>query len=154
MEATWVDTSPHAVFWRRLHNEVVDNLVSDPDQSLLRHMRYDHDMVRDYQRRFGSIFAERGLNLYELIARACGEVWDDEDEEKGGHLRRKNLAPMGVKEKPNALCVDRPREERVREREGKGHVVQAGNDLREGQLQEGGQGCREVGGRSPEKAPP
>ena len=155
MEAVWVDTSPHAVFWRRLHNEVVDKLVSDPDQFLLRRMRYDHDMVREYQRRFGSIFAERGLNLYELIARACGEVWDDEDEEKGGHLRRKNLAPMEVKEKPNALRVDRPRQERVREREEQGDVVQSCDDRREEDLQ--AQSRRFFGGlrsRSPQKAPP
>ena len=84
MEDTWVNNDPVARFWRRLHNECVDKLISDPEKFLLKHMRHDFEMVRHYQKRFGHIFRERGLNLYELIARACGEVWDDEDEEKGG----------------------------------------------------------------------
>ena len=85
MEAAWGDT-PHARFWIRLLNENVDSLINDPEKILLRHMRHDHQMVRDYQKRFGCVFEERGLNLYELIARACGEIWDNEDEEKGGGL--------------------------------------------------------------------
>ena len=153
MEAVWVDTSPHAVFWRRLHNEVVDKLVSDPDQFLLRHMRFDHGMVREYQKRFGHIFTARGLNLYELIARACGEVWDDEDEEKGGVMQKK-VAPMDVKENPNAISVDRPRQIGLREREGQGHVVQGRDDRREEDVQEGRQGRCFFGGGSPQKAPP
>ena len=152
MEAAWVDESPAAKFWSRLHNEVVDKLVSDPDQFLLRHMRFDHDMVREYQKRFGHIFTERGLNLYELIAKACGEVWDNEDEEKGGHMKK--VAPMDVKENPNAICVDHPRQIGLREREGQGHVVQGRDDRREEDLQEEGRGRRFFGGGSPQKAPP
>ena len=156
MEAAWIDTNPVARFFQRLHNEVVDRLVSDPEQFLLRHMRHDHDMVRDYQRRFGDIFAERGLNLYQLIASACGEVWDDEDEEKGGHLREK-VAPMGVKKsnpRQHAFRVDFPCEERVRQGQVQGHVVQGRDDRREEDLQAGGQGRRFGGGSSPQKAPP
>ena len=147
MEAAWKDTA-HAAFWRRLLNENVDALVNDPDKHLLRHMRHDHQMVRAYQKRFGSVFKERGLNLYELIARACGEVWDDEDEEKGGVLRKK-VAPMEQRKVANAICLDPAREIGVRERESKGHVVQAGDGCREEDLQEGGQGCREIGGAGP-----
>jgi len=135
METVWENKDPVARFWVRLHNQVVDNLVGDPDQFLLRHMRYDHAMVREYQKRFGDIFRERGLNLYELIAKACGEVWDEEDEEKGGV--QKKVAPMQVKQSPHAVSLDRPRQVGVRKRKVQGDVVQAGNDLREIQLQEG-----------------
>ena len=103
MQSAWKDTA-HAQFWRRLLNEKVDSLVNDPEKILLRHMRFDHQMVRDYQKRFGTIFKERGLNLYELVARACGEVWDNEDEEKGGVLQKK-VAPMEQRES----CQCRPR---------------------------------------------
>ena len=139
MEAAWNDT-PHARFWRRLLNENVDALINDPDKFLLRHMRHDHQMVRDYQKRYGSIFKERGLNLYELIARACGEVWDNEDEEKGGVLAKK-AAPMEQREIRNAVSLDHTREIGVRERKIQGNVVQAGDGRREKDLQEG-QGCR------------
>ena len=115
LQSAWKDTA-HAQFWRRLLNEKVDSLVNDPEKILLRHMGFDHQMVRDYQKRFGTIFTERGLNLYELIARACGEVWDNEDEEKGGVLHlcessarstrlQKKVAPMEQRES----CQCRPR---------------------------------------------
>ena len=149
-----MNDSPQIRFLCRLHNQVVDQMLEDPDQFLLRHMRHDYKMVRDYQKRFGSIFKERGLNLFELIARACGEVWDNEDEEKGG-LPIKNLAPMEVKKRgPNAVSVDCPRQVGVREGKRQGHVVQAGDGRREVELQAGGQGRREIGGGgSPQKAP-
>ena len=141
----------HQKFWRSLLNQNVDNIVRDREH--LRSLRFNHELMKRYQKRFGHVFEERGINLYQLIAKACGEVWDEEDEEKGGHLRRKKLAPMEVKEKPNALRVDRPRQERVREREEQGDVVQGRDDRREEDLQ--AQGRRRFGGgSSPEKAPP
>ena len=132
MEAAWEDDSPQARFMCRLHNQVVDQLVSDPKQFLLRHMRHDFKMVREYQKRFGYIFQERGLNLYELIARACGEVWDNEDEEKGGvQSAAEKSAPMEVKKRsPHAVRVDCPRQVGVREGKRERHVVQAGSPRR------------------------
>ena len=150
MEAAWEDT-PHASFWRRLLNENVDALINDPEKHLLRHMRYDHEMVRTYQKRFGCVFKERGMNLYELIARACGEVWDDEDDEKGGVLSKK-VTPMEQREIANAVCLDHSREIGVREREIQGYELQASDGSREIVLQEGGQGCREIGGSPQEEA--
>ena len=80
MEATWVHNSPHVVFWRRLLNERVDELVNSPDW--LKRLRFAHDEVRWWRKNCGHIFEERGLNLYHLIAQAHGEVWDEEDEQK------------------------------------------------------------------------
>ena len=139
MEAIWEDTSPHARFWRQLHNDALDQLIDDPERRLLRHMRHDYKMVREYEKRFGHILKERGLNLFEPIARACGEVWDDEDDEKGGVLKKKS-APMKGKEVPNAICVDCPRQVGVRERKVEGHELQASDGRREIELQEGRQG--------------
>jgi phage anti-repressor protein len=149
MEKAWVNDSATARFWRQLHNDCVDKLVNDPKQYLLKHMRHDYAMVREYQSRFGHIFRERGLNLYELIARACGEVWDNEDEEKGGVRHREKIAPIGVKEE-HAVSLDPAREVGVRERQVQGDVVQAGNGRREIQLQEGGR--RKAGGSAQEAA--
>ena len=93
MEVAWLDDTPHARFWRRLLNGRVDEIVSDTKH--LRSLRTDYTRVKDYQRRYKHIFEERGLNLFELIAKACGEVWDNEDEEKGGAAKKK--CPIGGK---------------------------------------------------------
>mgnify|MGYP000047058133 CR=1 FL=1 len=146
MEGCWID--PVGRFWDRLYNGVVDRMINDPKKVLLRHMRHDYGMVRDYQKRFGYIFRERGLNLFELIARACGEIWDEEDEEKGGVLKK--LVPMELKgTQQHAVCVDYPCQVGVRERQIQGDDVQAGNDQCKIQLQEGE--CCKVGGGSQEK---
>ena len=151
MEAIWENKDPVARFWIRLHNECVDKLINDPEHFLLRHMRHDYKMVREYQKRFGDIFKERGVNLFELIANACGEVWDDEDEEKGGVMSKK-IVPMEVKKSSNAVSVDCPRQVGVREGKVQGDDVQASDGFSKIQLQEGGQGCRKIGGASPQKA--
>ena len=88
METVWAQETAHQRFWRRLLNENVDRLINDPEKFLLKHMRHDHEMVKQYQRRYGHIFESRGLSLYKLIAKACGEVWDEEDEEKGGGRKK------------------------------------------------------------------
>ncbi|MEO2152728.1 MAG: hypothetical protein ABGW50_08745, partial [Thermococcus sp.] len=97
MEKVWEDEGPQMRFFRQLLNSRVDAMLASP--KWLQSLRYDHDMVRWWNKRAGHIFEERGLNLYELIAKACGEVWDNEDEEKGGHMKK--VAPMDVKENPN-----------------------------------------------------
>lgn len=137
MEVAWVD--PVGRFWDRLYNGVVDRMLQDPKKLLLRHMRHDYGMVRDYQKRFGYIFQERGLNLYELIARACGEIWDDEDDEKGGVLKSESekVAPMELKGPRHAISLDYPRQVGLRERKVQGDDVQASNGECEVELQEG-----------------
>ena len=100
MQATWEKDTTHARFWKELLNSRLDGLLNDPEATTLKLLRYDHKLVRYYQRRFGPLLKERGLNLYELIAKACGEVWDVEDEEKGGVLKHdvEKTAPMTLKE--------------------------------------------------------
>ena len=63
-----------------------------------------------WQKNAGYIFEERGLNLYELIAQAHNECWDEE-----------KSVPSLEKEKPrqNAVRVDYSRETSVREKQEK-----------------------------------
>ena len=134
---------PVAKFWSRLHNEVVDKLVSDPDQFLLRHMRFDHDMVREYQKRFGHIWKEYGTDIFQLIAEAHGEIWDAEDDGKQQARRTmEKSVPLESKENPveNAIQVGAARKIGVREGQGQGHDVPPGDGRREVDVQEGGQG--------------
>ena len=52
METVWAQETAHQRFWRRLLNENVDRLINDPEKFLLKHMRHDHEMVKQYQRLF------------------------------------------------------------------------------------------------------
>ena len=117
MERIWVEDDPVARFWRRLLNERVDALVNSKDW--LKNLRFRNDEVKWWNKRCGHIFNERGLNLYQLIAQANGECWDDEDEQKHAHAAEENVAPPVLKEKPrqDALSLDQPCEIGVRSRQ-------------------------------------
>ena len=122
MDSVWRE-GPVKRFWDRLLNENVDRLVTDPEQFLLKHMRHDYAMVKDYQKRFGHIFEERGLNLFQLIAKASGETWDSEDEEKGACMLKKR-PPSNQRNQGNHDDLDPACESGVPEGEGLGDEVQ------------------------------
>ena len=141
MEKLWEDEAPEAVFFRKLLNSRVDQLVASPEW--LRSLRFDNDQVRWWQRRAGYIFEERGLNLYELIAGAHGECWDNEDEEKARYAAKENVLPPKLKTKnpdtENAVRVDHTR--KIRLRQGKEEEcqlhVRSGDERRQVDLQKG-----------------
>ena len=140
LEEAWEDNSPHARFWRQLLNDRVDDLLNSPNW--LRALRYNHDMVRWWQRKCGHIFEERGLNLYQLIADAHGEIWDEEDEQKCAQLKKKNVVSPNVKEKPrqdDGVSLDHARKVRVRkgEKEKRELHVRTGDEGRKEDVQEG-----------------
>ena len=112
MEKVWEDDSPHSTFFRRLLNDRVDEMVNSP--TWLKRLRYRHEEVKWWMKRAKFVFEERGINLYQLIAQAHGECWDEEDEEKS--QSRKNVVPSTVKKKPrqNAVSMDHSREIGVR----------------------------------------
>ena len=115
----WEDNSPHAKFMRTLLNSRVDELVNSPEW--LKRLRFNHDEVKWWNKKCGYIFEERGLNLFELIARANGECWDldSEDEEKCAQAAEENVVPPMLKKKPrqqDAIGLDHPREVGLRER--------------------------------------
>ena len=108
MERVWEDSSPHAKFWRQLLNSRVDELISSPEW--LKSLRYNHTMVKWWNKNAGDIFEERGLNLYELIAQSFGECWDEEDEQKCAQAKEEKVLPPCVKRKDN-----KPRHEEATE---------------------------------------
>ena len=125
MEKVWSDDgNPHEKFLRTLLNNRVTEMVGS--ERWLKSLRYKHDEVRWWQKRAGYIFEERGLNLYQLIAQAHGECWDNEDEEKCASAKKQGIEPplhkkndpTHVKEKPrqteNAVSLDHPCESGVR----------------------------------------
>mgnify|MGYP003710373293 CR=1 FL=1 len=135
MEQMW-EEGPAARFWKRLLNQNVDKLINDPEKFLLKHMRYDNEMFRDYQKRFGSILEERGLCLYKLVGQAYGEVWDSEDEAK---TEDKKKVSSNQRNHGNHDDLDPARESGVPEGEGRGDEVQgrpscSSEDLEKGVL--------------------
>ena len=138
MQKAWEDNSPAAKFWRQLVRDRATEYMRDP--AFLRDMRHDYTMVRDYQKRFGRVWAEYGTNIYRLIAEACGECWDSEDEEK-------KEAAVNQRIDDDLVAA---REEDARGRE---HELQGKPEASLGLLEEG-QGRRRRKGRCTKEAAP
>jgi len=142
MEQAWGE-SPSVRFWRRLLNENIDKFLNDPDKMMLRHLRYDHKMAKDYQRLYGAILKERGLDLDTLIGEAYGENWDlgkwypTAPEEKVAHNQQRNHDDL-----------DRTRKGGLCEGQGRRDVLQGGPKSSGQDLEEKGQrrqqGVKEV----------
>ena len=80
MHKVWEAESATARFWKRLIRERAIEFMRSPDY--LRALRHRNDQAREDQKRFGHIWEEYGTNVYKLIAEACGETWDEEDDAK------------------------------------------------------------------------
>ena len=80
MHKVWEAESATARFWKRLIRERAVEFMRSPDY--LRALRHRDDQAREDQKRFGHIWEEYGTNVYQLIAEACGETWDEEDDAK------------------------------------------------------------------------
>ena len=80
MEAVWKEDTAHSRFWRQLLQQNADQRRLD--EEYLKRLRYRNDLAKEDQKRFGPIWARHNTNIYKLIAKSYGEVWDDEDEEK------------------------------------------------------------------------
>ena len=137
MNSVWNEETPHQRFWRQLLNKNVDDLINDPEAFLLKHMRYDNDMAKGYQKRFGASLTERGTNIYKLIAGACGEQWDSEDEQKNACAPVKKEFPCNQRNHGTHDDLDPARKSGLPEGQGRGHVVQirtagSGEDLEKG----------------------
>ena len=139
LDQVWLEDTPHGRFWRRLLNDNVDKIVQN--RKHLRALRFNNDLVKQYQKRLGHIFEERGLNLYQLIAESYDECWDSEDEEKSRPAPKKNVVSLELKEKNpdnDALRLDPAREIGVRSREKEEFRLQvrSGDERCESNLQE------------------
>ena len=80
MHRAWEEDTAHGRFWRQLvRGRAVANMQ---DAEYLRSLRYQNDRAKKDQRLFGKIWEEHGTNIYKLIAKAHGEIWDEEDDQK------------------------------------------------------------------------
>ena len=90
MESVWAHESPCEKFLRQLRRERA--IMFMKNREYMKGLRHDNERALQDQKAFGKIWKEYGTNVYQLIAEACGEVWDDEDEEKRGCIKKKEAA--------------------------------------------------------------
>ena len=118
MEELWKEDSAHGRFWAQLIQENADQRMLDKEY--LKRLRYRHDLAMEDQKRFGHIWARHNTNIYKLIASACGEVWDNEDEEKQRSRESASaLQKTGCIPTKGNDNLDRAREESSRSRQHK-----------------------------------
>ena len=118
MHALWEYETPQQRFWKRLVRQRAESHMQDA--KYLQALRHRNDLAKADQKRFGHIWAEHNTNIYKLIAKAHGENWDAEDEQKTAYAlhEQKKTAALPQRENDNLVAA---REEGPRERE---HVVQ------------------------------
>lgn len=127
MQKVWEDNSPAAKFWRQLVRDRATEYMRDP--LFLRDMRHDYTMVREYQKRFGRVWAEYGTDIYKLIAEACGECWDTDG---GMQDEEKKEAAVNQRIEDDNLVAAREEDPRGRE-----HELQGKPEASLGLLEEG-----------------
>ena len=143
----WGQDTAHDAFWDTLLQERARMFENFPE--FLRSLRFQYKEAERLQRMFGRVWAGRNTNIYKLIARACGETWDDEDEEKVASARPKK--DVAIKQSGNDdLVAARKAGSRLRQ-----HQLQRVLETRERILEEE-EGLRLRGGssRPKEKARP
>ena len=89
----WEHDTPHQRFWKRLVRQRAESHMQDA--KYLQLLRHRNDLAKADQKRFGHIWAEHNTNIYKLIAKAHGENWDAEDEQKTAyalHEQKKTAA--------------------------------------------------------------
>ena len=86
----------HCAFLRKLtERRARECMQSVP---FLQFLRTDYDKARVNQKLFGHVYARYGTDIYKLIAKACNEVWDEEDEEKNAFRCSKKEAAVKQRE--------------------------------------------------------
>ena len=142
----WED--PVENFWKRLIRQRAIEFMRCPEY--LKGLRFDYDRALSDQKRFGGIWEESGTNVFQLIAEAHGETWDEEDEEK--HCVKKEVAINKVNDDRNLACT-RQGDSRGREHEFQGITDERLSVLEEEKGQgEGGAVLRSSEEEAPEKA--
>ena len=131
MHTAWETETPHQRFWKKLIRQRAESHMQDV--AYLRMLRNRNDLAKADQKRFGHIWAEHNTNIYKLIAKAHGENWDAEDEEKNAFALHElnKTAPIPQRENDNLVAA---REEGPRERR---HPVQGFPEARERLVEEG-----------------
>ena len=86
LDEAWKEDAA-AIFMRRLRRRRATSFMEN--EELLKHLRYDNETAKKMQKWFGDIWAERNTDIYKLIAKACGQNWDSEDEQKSASEAKK-----------------------------------------------------------------
>ena len=141
----WEYETPQQRFWKRLVRQRAESFMLD--EKYLLSLRHRNDLVKADQKRFGHIWAEHNTNIYKLIAKAHGENWDAEDEQKTAYAlhEQKKTAPIPQRENDNlvAACETSTR--------GGEHLLQgepeeSEQELEKGRKEEEGKGACRRGG--------
>ncbi len=138
-------------FLRRLREQRARSFMRDPEY--LKSLRHNAEGAKQMQKWFGSIWAEYGTDIYKLIAEACGENWDMEDEQKSEFAREtaKKAATDKQKESSNHDDLAPTCEKDAR---GGLHQFQGVPQASIGVLEEDKGRFKIIRDRSPQKAPP
>ena len=121
MHTAWETETPHQRFWKKLIRQRAESHMQDV--AYLRMLRNRNDLAKADQKHFGAVWAEHGTNIYKLIAKAHGEVWDSEDDQKTASKLEAHEKSDSIEQKENA-DLDRTREIGVFEGQGLGDEVQ------------------------------
>ena len=114
------------------------------DTEYLRSLRYKPQCAKEDQKLFGDIWKQHNTDIYKLVAKAHGENWDSEDDEKSGCGRfAKKTAPIVVqREQRKHDHVVAAREEGPRRRQ---HELQGKPEASVRVVEEEDKGCRAEG---------
>ena len=129
MHKAWKSENAAEIFLNKLRRQRAIEFMRNA--SYLKGLRNDFERARQDQKFFGKIWEEYGTNVYQLIAEACGESWDMEDEQKHAHgVSKKKEAAVNQKNHDDLVGA---REKGTRERE---HQFQGKPEARERVVEE------------------
>ena len=145
MHAMWEYETPQQRFWKRLVRQRAESHMQDA--KYLQALRHRNDLAKADQKLFGHIWAEHNTNIYKLIAKAHGENWDAEDEQKTAYAlhEQKKTAPIPQRENDN-LVAAREASTRGGEHLLQGEPEESEQELEKGRKEEEGKGACRRGG--------
>ena len=103
MQSVWDRETAHERFWKRLVRQRAESHMLD--ERYLQMLRHRNDLAKADQKRFGHIWAEHNTNIYKLIAKASGETWDAEDEEKTAFALQEQKKTAAIPQRGNDNLV-------------------------------------------------
>jgi len=151
LDEAWREPAAEA-FLRRLREQRARSFMRDPEY--LKSLRHNAEGAKQMQRWFGSIWAEYGTDIYKLIAEACGENWDMEDEQKCSFARETAKKAATDKQKESSNRNDDLAPTRKKDARGGLHQFQGVPQESFGVLEESKGRFKISRNRSPQKAPP
>ena len=130
----WFDDSPRTKFLKELVHQRATRFAHNGP--FLRDLRHRPEEARNLQRVYGKVWESQGTNVFKLIASACGETWDLEDEEK--HARAPEKKEVAIKQRDDDLVATREEGTCRREHELQGVAEEGERVLEEEQGRLGG----------------